>query len=146
MQKHPLMRAGNCMFVLVALMTSGGTSFCKHASEAESSHVAQSIPNPVMFVTQFPVTEDFGSIGSVFANHRGDIQDTGRGGDLYIVYPDGVLRNLTAEAQYGVPGGQLQAGPNAIAVRDPAVHWSGTKAVFSMVTGAPAAMYGDSVY
>jgi hypothetical protein len=32
---------------------------------------------------------------------------------------------------------QGQQGANAIAVRDPAVHWSGTKALFSMVIGAP---------
>jgi hypothetical protein len=113
---------------------------------AKSATTTLSIPNPILFVTQFPVTEDFGAIGSVFANHRGDIQYSGRGGDLYLVYPDGVLRNLTAEAGYGIPGGQLQSGPNAISVRDPAVHWSGTKAVFSMVTGAPTALYGDSVY
>jgi hypothetical protein len=111
-----------------------------------TEHANQAPLNPIMFVTQYPVTDDFGAIGSVFANHRGDIQYSGRGGDLYIVYPDGVLRNLTAEAQYGIPDGQLQAGPNAIAVRDPAVHWSGTKAVFSMVTGAPTQMFGNSVY
>src|SRR5665811_1081953 len=52
------------------------------------------LPNPILFVAQFPVPTDFGAIGSVFANHRGDIQYVGRGGDLYIVYPDGVLRNL----------------------------------------------------
>ncbi|MGH8173536.1 MAG: hypothetical protein ACREPX_10325, partial [Rhodanobacteraceae bacterium] len=107
---------------------------------------AQPLPNPILFVTQFPISQDFGSIGSVFANHRGDIQSSGRGGDLCIVYPDGTLRNLTAESGYGIPGGQLQGGPNAIAVRDPAVHWSGTKAVFSMVTGAPEEIYGASVY
>src|ERR1700752_3568610 len=112
-------------------------------ADDHSAPATQAIPNPIMFVTQFPVTEDFGSIGSVFANHRGDIQYAGRGGDLYIVYPDGVLRNLTGEAQYGIPAGQLQAGPNAIAVRDPAVHWSGTKAVFSMVMGAPTEVFGD---
>ncbi|HJT97047.1 MAG TPA: hypothetical protein VJ696_01930 [Rhodanobacteraceae bacterium] len=114
----------------------------------EENHVDKAtpaIPNPILFVTQFPITTDFGAIGSVFANHRGDIQYSGRGGDLYIVYPDGVLRNLTEEAHYGLPAG-LQAGSDAIAVRDPAVHWSGTKAVFSMVTGAPEEMYGASVY
>jgi len=108
--------------------------------------LSSTLANPILFVTQCPVPADFGAIGSVFANHRGDIPYTGRGGDLYIAYPDGVLRNLTAEAQFGLPGGQLQAGPNAIAVRDPAVHWSGTKAVFSMVMGAPDAQYGASVY
>lgn len=122
----------------------------RHASlgvRKEDIAAASSVlPNPILFVTQYPVPADFGAIGSVFANHRGDIQYTGRGGDLYIVYPDGVLRNLTAEAQFGLPGGQLQAGPHAIAVRDPAVHWTATKAVFSMVMGAPDAQYGASVY
>ena len=115
-------------------------------ARAAASKSTDALINPILFVAQYPVPTDFGAIGSVFANHRGDIEYAGRGGDLYIVYPDGVLRNLTAEAQYGIAGGQLQAGPNAIAVRDPAVHWSGTKAVFSMVTGAPSAQYGDSVY
>jgi hypothetical protein len=44
------------------------------------------------------------------------------------------LRNLTQEAGYGNVGLQ---GANAIAVRDPAVHFTGTKAIFSMVIGAP---------
>ena len=141
-----------CQFVMALACSAGANSSLAadrpaHRMESDkSTQMVQSIPNPIMFVTQFPVTEDFGSIGSVFANHRGDIQFAGRGGDLYILYPDGVLRNLTAEAQYGIPGGQLQGGANAIAVRDPAVHWSGTKAVFSMVTGAPTVVHGASVY
>lgn len=32
-------------------------------------------------------------------------------------------------------------GANAIAVREPSVHWSGSKAVFSMVVGAPTQRY-----
>ena len=47
-----------------------------------------------------------------------------------IRYPDGSLRNLTKEAGFGAAG---LTGTNAIAVREPSVHWSGTKAVFSMV-------------
>lgn len=100
---------------------------------------AQSIPNPILFVTQFPIPDDFATIGSVFGNHRADTMRVGRGGDLYIRYPDGTLRNLTAEAGYGVASGFQ--GATSIAVRDPAVHWSGTKAVFAMVVGAPAAQY-----
>lgn len=92
------------------------------------------LAHPVMFVTQFPISDDFATIGSVFANHMAAMNTAGRGGDLYIRYPDGSLRNLTQEAGYGMSGLQ---GANAIAVRDPAVHWSGTKAVFSMVIGAP---------
>jgi hypothetical protein len=100
---------------------------------------AQSTPNPILFVTQFPIGADFATIGSVFANHRGDIGLVGRGGDLYIRYPNGTLRNLTAEAGFGDAGSAQ--GANAIAVRDPAVHWSGTKAVFSMVVGAPTQQF-----
>jgi hypothetical protein len=90
--------------------------------------------NPIMFVTQYPVIADFTTIGSTFGNHSATMQSTGRGGDLYIRYVDGTLRNLTREAGFGNSGFQ---GNNAIAVRDPTIHWSGTKALFSMVIGAP---------
>ncbi|MBP7624076.1 MAG: hypothetical protein KA763_08915 [Xanthomonadales bacterium] len=96
-------------------------------------------PNPILFVTQFPIPDDFAAIGSVFANHRGGTDLVGRGGDLYIRYGNGTLRNLTREAGYGEAG--VMQGVNAIAVRDPHVHWSGTKAVFSMVIGAPPQQY-----
>jgi hypothetical protein len=92
------------------------------------------IKNPIMFVTQFPIANDFATIGSTFANHKGTMQSAARGGDLYIRYPDGTTRNLTREAGYGVVGMQNE---NAIAVRDPHVHWSGQRALFSMVIGAP---------
>ena len=99
---------------------------------------AANLPNPVMFVTQVPVPYDFAAVGSVFANHLTSMQSASRGGDLWIRYPNGTLRNLTAEAGYGNTGMQ---GANAIAVRDPAVDFTGTKAVFSMVVGAPTAQY-----
>ena len=99
---------------------------------------AQALQNPILFVTQFPIGGDFTAIGSVFGNHRTDMESTGRGGDLMIRYPDGSVRNLTHEAGYGNDGMQ---GANAIAVRDPAVSWDGTRAVFSMVIGAPTAQY-----
>lgn len=41
-----------------------------------------------------------------------------------IRYPDGTLRNMTQEA-----------GHTNVAVREPTVHWNGTKAIFSMVSG-----------
>ena len=90
------------------------------------------LPNPILFVTQVPIVSDFTTIGSTFGNHLGRIDAVGRGGDLWMRYPDGTLKNLTAAAGYGIATG-VQAGANAIAVRDPAVHWSGTKALFSMV-------------
>ena len=95
---------------------------------------AQSTPNPILFVTQVPVPVDFATVGSTFANHLASPASVYRGGDLWIRYGDGSLRNLTAEAGFGMSGFQ---GANAIAVRDPAVHWNGTKAVFSMVVGSP---------
>lgn len=99
---------------------------------------AQTTPNPVMFVTQVPVPTDFATIGSTFANHIASMDSVYRGGDLWIRYPNGSLRNLTLEAGYGSSGFQ---GANAIAVRDPQVHWSGTKAVFSMLVGAPPTQF-----
>jgi len=94
--------------------------------------------NPILFVTQVPIPADFTTIGSVFGNHQSALDSCGRGGDLYIRYPDGSLKNLTRAAGYGRWG--LQS-TNGIAVRQPCVHWSGTKAVFSMVVGAPKFQY-----
>ena len=90
--------------------------------------------NSILFVTQVPVPADFTTIGSVFGNHRATPDSCGRGGDLYIRYPDGTIRNLTRAAGFGFYGSQ---STNGIAVRQPSVHWSGKKAVFSMVVGAP---------
>jgi hypothetical protein len=100
--------------------------------------VAQQLPYPIMFVTQFPITGDFAAVASVFGNHRATTDVAGRGGDLYVRYPDGSLRNLTEEAGYGNAGMQRS---NSIAVRDPAISWDGNKAIFSMVVGAPLAQY-----
>lgn len=94
---------------------------------------APATPHPILFITQVPVPVDFATIGSTFANHRATPGSVYRGGDLWIRYPDGTLRNLTAEAGFGNSGFQ---GAQAIAVRDPHVHWDGSKAVFSMVVGA----------
>ncbi len=100
--------------------------------------LAQTTPHPIMFVTQVPVPVDFATVGSTFANHMADMRSVWRGGDLWIRYGDGTLRNLTAEAGFGNAGFQ---GANAIAVRDPAVHWDGTRAVFAMVVGAPPSQF-----
>lgn len=93
---------------------------------------------PILFVTQVPTPADFATIGSVFANHKGAVTDAPRGGDLWIRYPDSSLKNLTAAAGYGMTGLQ---GAGGIAVREPSVHWDGTKAIFSMVVGSPTSQY-----
>ncbi|MET0582456.1 MAG: hypothetical protein ABWZ08_10865 [Pseudoxanthomonas sp.] len=97
------------------------------------------LQNPVLFVTQVPTPGDpFASRLSTFANHIPGLDAVPRGGDLMIRYPDGSLRNLTREAGYGMDG--LQTA-KAIAVREPSVHWNGTKAIFSMLVGAAPQQY-----
>lgn len=98
------------------------------------SATATGLAHPILFVGQVPVPADFTTIGSVFGNHLPDVQSAARGGGLFLLLPDGRLRDLTREAGFGNDGFQ---GAGAIAVRDPAVHWSGTRALFSMVVGAP---------
>jgi hypothetical protein len=97
--------------------------------------------NAILFVTQIPIPADFTTIGSTFGNHLPDLEACGRGGDLYVRYPDGTLKNLTRAAGYGKAGAQDGTG---IAVRQPCVHWSGKKAVFSMVVGAPKRQFDYS--
>jgi hypothetical protein len=90
---------------------------------------------PILFVAQVPTADDFGNAFATFGSHGAAIEEVRRGGDLMIRYADGSVRNLTREAGYGTEA-QFQ-GANAIAVRDPDVHWNGTRAIFSMVIGAP---------
>ncbi len=94
----------------------------------------------ILFVTQPPFGSDFASANAVFGNHNPYTGDTPRGGDLYIRYGDGSLRNLTAEAGYGVKVGE------EIAVREPSVHWSGAKALFAMVIGGTTKNDYSEVY
>jgi hypothetical protein len=96
------------------------------------------LSNPILFVTQVPVPGDFTSVASTFGNQVPSVQQAPRGGDLWIRYPDGTTKNLTRAAGFGASGMQ---GANAIAVREPSVHWSGTKALFSMAIGAPKQQY-----
>jgi hypothetical protein len=91
---------------------------------------------PILFVTQVPVKADFATIGSTFGNHKPGVASAHRGGDLWIRYPDGTLKNLTRAAGLGIEG--PQRGNDAIAVRDPSVHWDAQKALFSMVKGDDA--------
>ncbi|CAM2010740.1 HzsA-related protein [Acanthopleuribacter pedis] len=92
------------------------------------------LPNPIVFVAQVPIPNDFVTIGATFGHHRATMSLVGRGGDLYIRYTDGSVRNLTRAAGLGNNGLQ---GAAAINVRDPIVHWDGQKVLFSMVVGAP---------
>lgn len=108
------------------------------------------LPNPVIFVTQMPiatevnartVSQSFMSVASVFSNHLGDTVSAGRGGALWILDPNASTpRNLTLAGGYGGPGQPL------IAVRQPHVHWDATKALFSMVVGAPASASDATIF
>jgi hypothetical protein len=128
--------------IVLLTLTQGG------AVRAATSGVT----NPILFVTQVPVYEDYTTVGSAIGNQGGALDAAPRGGDLMIRYPDGTLRNLTQELGYNTftPGGCNNnagcLGANAIAVRDPAVHWDGTKAVFSMVVGAATQQYQYKTY
>lgn len=95
------------------------------------------IPYPILFVTQVPPSVMQNSVTSISGNLLSTTEAAPRGGDLVIVYPDRTTKSLTRLAGYGLEG-EHQKGPNAISVRDPHVHFSGTKALFSMVAGAPA--------
>ena len=99
---------------------------------------AQTLPNPILFCTQVPSPNGFGASLETFGNHQASTFSAPRGGDLYIRYTDGSLKNLTQIAGFGMSGFQ---GANAIAVRDPSVHWSGTKALFSMAIGSATQRY-----
>ena len=111
----------------------------KPTTGTKATSTPAAVVNPILFVTQVPTAgEIFASRTSIFANHRPEIESVPRGGDLMIRYPDGTVKNLTALAGFGQSG---QQGANAIAVRDPSVHWSGNKALFSMVIGAPVNQY-----
>jgi len=94
--------------------------------------------NPVMFVTQTPAY-GFASVTQTFNNHNPSVNNAPRGGDLMIRYKDGTLRNLTREAGFG--DSTVMQGITSIAVRQPSIHWSGTKALFSMVIGAPTKIW-----
>ncbi len=115
----------------------------------ETHHLAgqaNNLPdNPIMFVTQVPIPNDFTTIGSTFGNHRATFSSVGRGGDLWIRYPDGTLRNLTEEAGFN-NSGFLNSATDGIAVREPSIHWNGTKAIFSMVIGTVENQFQSSSF
>ncbi len=100
------------------------------------------LTNPIVFVTQPPIARElnssvsntFLSIVTIFGNHLPDTAHAGRGGDLWLMITNQGLVNLTRKGGFGVSGVQDGIG---IDVRDPAVHWSGKKVLFSMVVGAP---------
>lgn len=96
--------------------------------------------HPIVFVTSVPVVSIQSQL-SAFGNHGSSILDSIPGGDLYIRYQDGRLKNITGSAGYGVPTAEIQEGAKPISVRQPTVHWSGKKVIFSMLIGGPKERY-----
>jgi hypothetical protein len=115
---------------------------------------ALSLPaNPILFVTQVPIADDIDpntnfntitNVASQFGNQFPLAAAAPRGGDLMLRAANGSLRNLTREAGFG--SAAVFQGAGSIAVRDPHVHWSAGKAIFSMVIGSPAQANGAESY
>ena len=103
---------------------------------------AVTLTNPIIFVTQPPVPREmngtvsntFLSVVTIFGNQLADTAHAARGGDLWLMTTNLGLVNLTRRAGFGTNGIQHSIG---IDVRDPQIHWSGKKVLFSMVVGAP---------
>lgn len=129
------------IFATVAIVFCAGSighaatlvSVGKTPMQTKARTAAGASANPIVFVTQVPVTGP-STLSGAFGTHQSSMESAPRGGDLWIWYPDGSKRNLTQEAGLGMTGLQ---GANAIGVRDPQVNWDASKIVFSMVIGAP---------
>ena len=97
-------------FNRVCLVLLLGVVAC--AAQSAPINPVSTTSNGIVFVTQVPMRDDFTTIASTFGNHLSSIQSVPRGGDLWIRYSNGSLKNLTKAAGYGMDG--LQAA-NAIA-------------------------------
>ena len=103
---------------------------------------AFALPNSdIIFVGQIPNPTDFASANATFGNHLASVESIIRGGDLFIRYRNGKIKNLTRAAGFGNTGFQ---GAGSIAVRDPSVSWDGKKVLFSMVIGSPTEQYREN--
>lgn len=138
-------------------------AFLALVSACPATLMAGALNKTVLYVTQMPLPDEvFSNTDHSIANIKmstvsamqsplADTKSAGRGGALWIRYADGTKRNLTYLAGYG---GQVDGnfnafgfqGANSIAVSHPSVHWSGTKAVFSMVVGAPVSASDTTVF
>ena len=129
--------------------------FCSvFAIAAASSLHAGNPTNPILFVTQVPipeevntrdVTQSFMSIASPFSNHLADTLHAGRGGSLFVRFANAQVVDLLTVADWSaIPGGK--PAMDAMAVRNPAVNWTATKAIFSMTTGKPSGPADTSQY
>jgi hypothetical protein len=68
------------------------------------------LTDSILFVTRARITGDFTRIASTFGNKKATPGSYGHGGDLYVRYPDGAIKNLTRAGGYGVWGSQATNG------------------------------------
>lgn len=118
--------------LLIILIFLPGLSMAQDENE-------QILDNPLLFALVPPPVLSNGSFAhqlETFGNHITTMRGAPRGGDLALMDIFGNVRLLTAEAGFGLPDGEIQKEAG-IAVRQPTVHWDGTKAVFSMLIGGP---------
>ncbi len=115
---------------------------CDGGTGGDKSDPENPVPaaSAILFVTQTPYHTTFDTVTATFGNHKSSDRFAPRGGDLMIIYPNGTLRNLTKEAGFGL------GAEDAIAVREPNVHWDGKRAVFSMVIGGVTKNNFDPVF
>ena len=107
----------------------------------------QILEHPLLFALVPPPVLSNGSYAhqlETFGNHITTMRAAPRGGDLALMDIFGNVRLLTEEAGYGLADGEIQK-EKGIAVRQPTVHWDGTRAVFSMLIGGPIKAY-DQTY
>ena len=129
-----------------AVMTFSRIIFACLLAAASTALLAGNPANPILFVTQVPIpeevntrdlTQSFMSTVSPFGNHLADTTHAGRGGSLLVRFNNAQVVDLLAAADWSaIPGGKPAA--DAMAVRNPSVHWSAGKAIFSMTTGKPS--------
>ncbi len=127
-----------------------------------ASASAAPLARTVLYVTQTPmpdellptthlITDSKMSIASAMQSPLADPAHVARGGALWVRYANGVRVNLTNLAGYGgaVDGNGNATGfqgAGSIAVQRPFMHWSGTKAIFAMIVGAPTSASDTTVF
>lgn len=126
-------------FIFIFLMSCSGPDQSEMTVQKNDERIIYPIivtSYPIVFVTNVPVVSMQSQLNA-FGNHGTSIVDSVPGGDLYIRYPNGDLKNLTESAGLGVKTQEIQQGSKPISVRQPTVHWSGEKVIFSMLVGGP---------
>jgi hypothetical protein len=148
-------------YLLVTLRMNRRLSFALAALSLVSTTFAADPANPILFVTQVPMPEEvntrtipsnYMSCVSPFGNHLGGSAFAGRGGSLWVRFPANAIPalnhqvvDLLAAADWSaIPGGRPPA--NTVAARNPSVYWDKSKAVFSMVAGAPSGPNDTTVF